>query len=363
MTLGHYISGTGHAALIGWVIFGGVFRSTPPEFEVSNVSVITAEQFENLQTEDVTPGAVTDVTVPTAPDVNETAPAIETAVDDRPATQEPDVAETAEPDATPDVSETALPDPQPIEEEAPSLVQPVTDLTALLPDVGESAAPQDAPRVAPTPVAQPEPDVTIDEAPQEATEPSESADTPAPEQEETAPEAATTEIVTEATEVATAAPAKSVRPKVRPKRREPEPTPEPEPANPDDSIAAALAAAGAEEVSETSTTPTGPPLSGAEKEGLRVSVQSCWNVDVGSQAANVTVTIAMSMNRDGTVIGSSLRMIAADGGSESAVRTAYETARRAVLRCQKGGYPLPIEKYEHWREIEMTFNPDSMRIR
>ena len=39
-----------------------------------------------------------------------------------------------------------------------------------------------------------------------------------------------------------------------------------------------------------------------------------------------------------------------------------QAARRAILRCQKGGYNLPVEKYEHWREIEMTFNPEKMRI-
>ena len=47
--------------------------------------------------------------------------------------------------------------------------------------------------------------------------------------------------------------------------------------------------------------------------------------------------------------------------SEAAAERVYETARRAILRCGAEGYPLPVEKYEQWREIEMTFNPERMR--
>ena len=46
-----------------------------------------------------------------------------------------------------------------------------------------------------------------------------------------------------------------------------------------------------------------------------------------------------------------------------AQNAAFEAARRAVLRCQRGGFDLPIEKYDHWRDIEMTFNPEKMRRR
>ena len=42
---------------------------------------------------------------------------------------------------------------------------------------------------------------------------------------------------------------------------------------------------------------------------------------------------------------------------------AFGAARRAILLCQKDGFPLPAEKYGQWQEIEMTFNPERMRIR
>lgn len=100
-----------------------------------------------------------------------------------------------------------------------------------------------------------------------------------------------------------------------------------------------------------------------ERQALRLAVQSCWVVDVGSQASNVTVTLAMQMDRDGKVVPGSLKMVGSSGGSGAAVETAFQSARRAVLRCQKEGYDLPAAKFEQWKEIEMTFNPADMRLR
>jgi len=67
------------------------------------------------------------------------------------------------------------------------------------------------------------------------------------------------------------------------------------------------------------------------------------------------------MTPEGKVKPGSLRLVSSQGGADSATKTAFQAARRAVLRCQKGGYNLPTDKYEHWREIEMTFNPEKMR--
>jgi hypothetical protein len=63
------------------------------------------------------------------------------------------------------------------------------------------------------------------------------------------------------------------------------------------------------------------------------------------------------------VVDGSLNLISAEGGSGRAVETAFQAARRAVLRCEQGGYDLPEEKYEHWQRIEMVFDPSEMRLR
>jgi len=95
-----------------------------------------------------------------------------------------------------------------------------------------------------------------------------------------------------------------------------------------------------------------------------VSVQQCWNTGaLSTDALNVTVIVAVSMGRDGKPDASSIRMISASGGSDAAATQAFGAARRAIIRCGINGFDLPLEKYEQWRDIEMTFNPERMRIK
>ena len=110
--------------------------------------------------------------------------------------------------------------------------------------------------------------------------------------------------------------------------------------------------------------PAGPPLSQGERDALRVAVESCWNVGSLSTAAlATTVVVGVSMTPEGKPQVPSIRLISHSGGTEGAARQAFEAARRAIIRCGARGYDLPSEKYEHWREIEMTFNPERMRNR
>ncbi|MEM8958453.1 MAG: hypothetical protein AAGC86_11625 [Pseudomonadota bacterium] len=114
----------------------------------------------------------------------------------------------------------------------------------------------------------------------------------------------------------------------------------------------------------TPVSPSGPPLTGSERDGLRLAVGRCWNFGaLSTEAARVTVTVWMRMAPDGRPDANSLRLAGFEGGSETAAQQAYEVARRAILRCGGEGYPLPPEKYAQWQEIEMVFNPDRMRGR
>ncbi len=99
------------------------------------------------------------------------------------------------------------------------------------------------------------------------------------------------------------------------------------------------------------------PLTGAERDALSIAVQRCWFVDLGTESARVAVRVGFELDRSGRVVGE-VRLIGASEGSDAAVRSAFEAARRAVLRCQADGYDLPPEKYEDWRHVEMTFHPD-----
>ena len=100
------------------------------------------------------------------------------------------------------------------------------------------------------------------------------------------------------------------------------------------------------------------------RDALWISVQQCWNTGaLSSEALRVTVTIHVPMNADGTPESDRIRMLSHEGGSEAAAQQAYEAARRAVLRCGARGFDLPAERYDLWREVEMVFNPENMRIR
>lgn len=104
----------------------------------------------------------------------------------------------------------------------------------------------------------------------------------------------------------------------------------------------------------------GPPLSQGEKDGLRLQIESCWNIgSLSREAQRTAVSVQFSMSADGMPEADSVRMIGFDGGSDAAAAQAFEAARRAILRCalQGGGFNLPAEKYGRWRDTIIDFRP------
>jgi hypothetical protein len=92
-------------------------------------------------------------------------------------------------------------------------------------------------------------------------------------------------------------------------------------------------------------------------------VQGCWNVGaLSTEAMATTVTVAFSIGRDRRPTGE-MQLVDWSGGSPAAAQQAFEAARRAIVRCGSDGFPLYPEAWDVWRDVEMTFNPESMRIR
>ena len=105
----------------------------------------------------------------------------------------------------------------------------------------------------------------------------------------------------------------------------------------------------------------GQPLTPTEGQRLVAQVQSCWNLGATStEALRTTVTIAFSMTDEGKPIQGSVKLVRSNGDSERAVRRAFESGRHAILKCLENGHDLPIEKYEQWQNVEMTFDPREM---
>ncbi|SFR32495.1 Cell division and transport-associated protein TolA [Yoonia tamlensis] len=377
-TPGTYISATGHILLIGWLFFGWGFDADPLEFDAMDVSVISGEAFEEMLAArtpvpgDASPTApmlpeIVDTPPPLPPVASPVAPALPPETVDQPDVELPPPAAPA-----PLVTE-AEPTP-PEAPDTPDAPPPSPNV-----DINAPPAPTQADRVASTPTAPPPPDAQVDDIVREEVVPdaTTTAEVVTEETTPTAPEETATEIAIENVKPSGLVDT-SLRPVSRPSRPTP---PAPEPATPtqtaetpaapeppsDDAVEAALAAALAVETPAAPATAAapavaaGPPMTGAERDSFRLSVNRCWNVDPGSVASRVTVEVAFELDRNGQVIGQP-RLVSSDG-DQSAVNIAFEAARRAILRCQSGGYPLPADKYEQWKDVVFTFDPSGMRLR
>ena len=369
MNIGSKISAWGHLTLIaGAMLSGWLGAPPPPPPEVTDVQLLSEEEFAALALPGAQPDTIFDIPTPAVPDIEDSlAPA--PAPEDAPATADaPEPEAPDSPDAPPDQPPAPEPPTPDLVEEVPvpPTPEPPQPDAPELPPVADTPAPRAAPRVAPIPVPETPPAPDIADTPTPRVSPEAESPDLAQEEPEAAPEEATTEIVTEA-ETPSGAPTTSRRPPARPIRQaaaEPEPEPEPETNPLADAIGDAVAEANETAPDPTPRAPSGPPLTGGEKDGLRVSVQQCWNVgSLSSEALQVTVVVSVSMLRDGRPDTTSIRMLDYFDGSDAAARQAFEAARRAIIRCGARGYDLPEEKYDHWREIEMTFNPERMRLK
>jgi len=382
---GTKISLAGHGLLMGWVVFGAWFPSEPLPFEVQQVALISAEQFEKLSQQRQAPQVSPEPAPLSEPAEVQPAPEPAPQPDPEPEVTQPEPVTAAEPD--PQVAERPEPQPEPeVAAELPSAVEePV--LPTLVPQIAPEAQQRPVDRVAPVPVAQPEPDVAVAEVEQPEVAPEEGAEAEQDVQEATAPEAASDEIVTEENEgeelVASAAPAASLRPRTRPARPDPAPEEVVEAAQPaqqqetaqeeqDTTVRDILrelsegeapeAEAPAASAEAEAPEPSGPPLTPGEKDDLRVAVSQCWNLGASStDVMKTTVVVGVSLTQQGIPDSSTIRMLSSTGGSAAAAKQAYEAARRAIIRCGRKGFKLPPEKYAQWRDIEMTFNPERMR--
>ncbi len=357
---GTYISAVAHTGLVVWLIAGWGLSAEPLPFEVSEVSVVTGEEYAQLVAARTPQPATAEPDAPVVPVIDQVPSAPEVteapAPPPDPEVVEPPIEETP----PPEVPEPPTP-PSAVEETPPDVTPPAEEETPEIPEPITEDPPQarPAPRVAPEPVISTEPDVPIDSppAPPVTEQLVEEPVVVEPEEPATAPET-TTEIVTEP-ERPSGAVETSLRPAARPSR----PTPQPAEKALSDTDAAVAAALESALATEAPAVPQGPPMTGSERDSFRIAVNRCWNVDPGSVAARVTLTVAFSLTPEGRVDGN-VQQVAASGGDAGAVRTAFEAARRAILRCQsQSGYDLPPEKYGQWKDVEITFDPSGMRLR
>ena len=372
MKTGYTISGVAHVGLIGWALFGGSFAPTPEPFEVTEVVAISEAEFESLLAGTEPPETVSDIVVPEqpAPDVEQPEQPSPSAVDQPPALRQPDETPPPRPEARPVPPELTPPTPAEVSDDVAILAPPSDAPETAGPVTPVRPNPRPANRVAPEAVAPPEPEDKVADIAQDEATSDAAGEEQLPDQEKTVEEAANTEIVTEAEQGDSTAPSRSLRPKARPNRPQPPAETETADSTPDNTpdtrsaVDDLLAGLANDTEASTPARPSGPPLTSGEKDALRIAVQKCWNTgSLSTEALKTTVVVGVSMNEDGTPDTGTIRLIESRGGSGGSVNQAFQAARRAIIRCGARGFSLPSDKYEQWRDIEMTFNPENMRIK
>lgn len=375
---GTIASAIGHAGVILWVVIGDwLFPAKPTEeVIVTSVSMMTVAEFDALQA------------AATATPAEETAPVRPAARPERPPEPEPEVEPPPEPEHEPEPE--PIPEVAVVEEEQP------------LPSVSteENALPEAEAIVAPQPVeVESEAEASDSPTPAVTEEPEASEVIEAPPTPETVPEDTGDVLETEANpdqDEPTGMTA-SPRPRARPERAsEPPPEPEPEPvetASVEESVAEATEEpvedppetavddqateaaiedllgeavdAAVEESGENGgqDLPQGPPLTGGEIGNISSAIQRKWNLGAAStETLSSMIVIRVTFDANGKP--TNFELLEADGPTQTGIDKLYDTARRAVNRAYAdGGLPLPADKYDTWRVLDLVFDANGMRTR
>jgi hypothetical protein len=96
-------------------------------------------------------------------------------------------------------------------------------------------------------------------------------------------------------------------------------------------------------------------------DALRNQIAQCWSAPVGSpHPERLIVEMEVFLNADGSV--AQPPQLAADSASAVAsdpfMRAAAEAAKRAIYVCAP--YKLPSDRYQTWRDLDVTFDPRKM---
>jgi TonB family protein len=96
-------------------------------------------------------------------------------------------------------------------------------------------------------------------------------------------------------------------------------------------------------------------MTATELDALRSRLAQCWSPPIGwTDPSEVRVVLMISLNPDGSV--SDEQVVQRPNGRYE--QAAPESALRAVRRCAP--YTLPPEKYESWKQVQITFDPTEM---
>lgn len=369
MRTGAAVSGALHAGLLAGMVFGPVFSvaSDPVPLTLAEVSIIDGAEFDaRHSTAPQAPREVPDAPDPalggqSEPVETPAEPEPQRTVDEAPPSPEPEAAPedlpelAAEPTRTPVPTEAArptiadipIPDAAPREAEVPESPPATEPLQPL--------ASANVPIPGPRPARPPDPEPEPAEAPEPEPEPAEAdTETDIAEEQQEAP-------------VSDAAPQVATLPVARPAEltaasqasRE---TRRPEPAE-------SASEAEAEPSRVQSETPRAGPagsssqfarlMTRGEKDALSLGIKRYFTYNGSRADRQLSVKIEIGLDPSGRIVRGPAQ-IAVTGGDPRAQQALFQAGRRALLRAQGAGEfaRLPIEKYDAWKLIHVTFFPD-----
>lgn len=100
---------------------------------------------------------------------------------------------------------------------------------------------------------------------------------------------------------------------------------------------------------------TAKSLSMSELDAIKRKLYALWNPPRGENPQEMIVTFRFKLKRDGTLDGGPLVMTS---GKSQNFMIARENANRAIFQAQP--YVLPSDKYDLWKEMEITFDPSEL---
>lgn len=104
----------------------------------------------------------------------------------------------------------------------------------------------------------------------------------------------------------------------------------------------------------------GEVLTATQIDLIRQTIRKCWHFPAGlKNAEDLIVDIEMELDQDGNVTKAKI-VDTSRTNTDPDYRTAAENAYRAVLDPECNPLPLPKEKYEEWKNLELSFNPKEM---
>lgn len=85
---------------------------------------------------------------------------------------------------------------------------------------------------------------------------------------------------------------------------------------------------------------------------MRQKLAECWWVPPGAREVNLPVKVHFNLARDGSVAGQPEVL---NDSAHPLFATIAQSVISAIIECQPFDF-LPPEKFEHWKDITITFN-------